>query len=304
MSANDTAGTVVPPKVAVLLASYNGAPWIAEQIDSVLCQRGVDVRLFVSDDGSSDDTRDIVDRIAAHDARVSCSTHPAPQGFAAANFFHMLCTLDLAGFDYIAFADQDDIWLPGKLAQQAEQLVLHGADGTSSDVIAFWPDGRTSYLRKSQPQRCYDYIFETPGPGCSMLFTPRVATRLRELLVDAASPARAVGFHDWLVYAVTRASGWQWYIADRPTLMYRQHAGNEVGINRGAAAALRRLHRYLSGAYARQCRALLGVARACAQRRGADLPDLSPLALLLHSRRRGLHRLLISAMFPFGLRSH
>jgi rhamnosyltransferase len=290
------------PSVAVLLASFNGEAWIEQQIDSVLSQCGVEIRLFVSDDGSTDSTQAIVSRIATYDARVRWSQNPHALGHAAANFFHMIRSLDLGGFDYIAFADQDDVWLPGKLKLQVRQLIAHDADGTSSDVIAFWPTGCAFNVRKSYPQRRYDFVFESPGPGCTMLITPRLLARLRALLLDRTSPARSVGFHDWLIYAVARASGWKWHIGNQPTVLYRQHEANEFGANRGLAAAARRARRYLLGAYVRDCRAVLGVSQQCALLGGAGIPPLSVVDILLHGRRRWIHRLVMAAMFPAGVR--
>ena len=285
------------------MASFNGAAWIAEQVASILAQQRVAVALFVSDDGSTDGTQALLASLAAQDARIRWSANPAPQGRAAANFFHLIRTVDVAGFDHVAYADQDDVWLPGKLALQAAQLAAHGADGVSSDVTAFWASGRQHLLRKSTPQRRYDFLFETPGPGCSMLITPRLFERLRALLADRGSAASQAGYHDWLTYAVARASGWRWHIGSEPTLLYRQHAANEVGMNRGPAAVLRRALRHVDGSYGRDCRRLLSVARECARLGGPPMPDLSAWDILRHGRRRGLHRFVMAAMFPLGLRT-
>ena len=302
LTPSETGSAHLAPRVAVLMASLNGSRWIREQIDSILAQCEVRVELFVSDDGSTDATPQLLNEIASTDRRVHWSTNPSPKGYAAANFFHMIRTLDLTRFDYTAFADQDDIWLPGKLAQQIGQLTVEGADGASSDVIAYWSSGRSFYFKKSYPQRKYDFIFETPGPGCTMLLTPRLLARMRLLLLDPVSPASRVGYHDWLIYAVARASGWRWHIADKPTILYRQHAYNEVGVNRGVAAAAARLRRYITGNYAKDCRAILAVAIDCAERAGTNMSPLSVKDIFQHGRRRWIQRMLMAVMFPFGIR--
>lgn len=301
MDPSDRYEAATRPKVAILLASFNGEAWIRDQIDSALSQRGVEVQLFVSDDGSTDATQSMIRDIASSDSRVHWACNPHPLGSAATNFYHMIRTLDLGSFDYVAFADQDDIWLPGKLARQVNQLAAHGADGTSSDLIAFWASGRVFYLKKSFPQRRYDYIFESPGPGCTMLMTPRLLCRLRALLHDRTSLASSVSFHDWLAYAVARSSGWKWHIAEQPTLLYRQHQANEFGVNHGTAALRRRIDRYLSGAYTRDCRAVLSVAAECAKSVGMNFPPISAVNILLHGRRRLSHRLCMAMMLPRGL---
>ena len=289
------------PRIAVLMASFNGSEWLTEQVQSILCQVDVSVNLFVSDDGSTDGTLEMVAGLAAVDSRVHVSSNSDPRGYAAANFFHMIESLDLVAFDAIAFADQDDIWFTNKLIGQFGELQSHGADGVSSDVIARWASGREFYVRKSTPQRRFDYIFESPGPGCSMLITPRLFMRLRGRLRDANSPARSVGFHDWLTYAVARGSGWKWHIADRPTLVYRQHDSNEFGVNYGGAALLRRLARYASGRFARDCQAVLRVVAECAAFDGRRVARVSVLDILREGRRRLIHRVIVAMLFPGGL---
>ena len=99
--------------VTIVMATRNGAAHLAEQLDSIARQTHADWSLFVSDDGSTDDTK----RILADFAR----SHPVtvvdgPRKGAAANFLSALCHPDLP-LGTIALADQDDIWLPGKLAR-------------------------------------------------------------------------------------------------------------------------------------------------------------------------------------------
>lgn len=102
------------PRFAVLLAAYNGMQWLPEQLDSILSQVGVDVTVYVSTDRSSDGTYAWVCDVADTDPRVVPLTYGEVFGGAAKNFFRLLRDVDLEPFDYIAFADQDDIWLPDK----------------------------------------------------------------------------------------------------------------------------------------------------------------------------------------------
>jgi rhamnosyltransferase len=80
----------MPPHVVVLLAAHNGARWIGAQIDSILAQQGVSLQVLVSDDASTDTTRDQVLARAATDARVTLLSANGPFGSAAANFFALL----------------------------------------------------------------------------------------------------------------------------------------------------------------------------------------------------------------------
>ena len=100
------------PKIAVCLAAFNGTHWLTEQLDSILAQTGVAVTVFVSVDVSNDGTEDWVDVRAQADSRIVVLPHGENFGGAARNFFRILREVDLSKFDYVSFADQDDIWLP------------------------------------------------------------------------------------------------------------------------------------------------------------------------------------------------
>ena len=112
------------PRVLVLLAAYNGVAWIAEQIDSILSQQFVEVVLRVSDDCSKDGTYDIVHGFAERHTNVFVSSREVPSGGAGAHFRSMFQALDLAGCDYVALSDQDDVWEPDHLAEHLLVAVL------------------------------------------------------------------------------------------------------------------------------------------------------------------------------------
>ena len=228
------------PRVTVLLATHNGARWLDEQLDTILAQQGVDVRVIALDDASTDATVALLTARAALDARVTVLDLEGSAGGAAANFYRLLRAVDLTDAGLVAFADQDDIWLPGKLARHAE-LIAAGNDGVSSDVTAFSANGPRSLVRKSYPQRAYDFLLESPGPGCTFLMSNRLAALAQQQLADPASVASRTDFHDWLLYVLCRSRGWSWHIDDVPSVDYRQHGSNAMGANVGAASATRRL---------------------------------------------------------------
>ncbi|GGA65404.1 glycosyl transferase [Pseudoclavibacter endophyticus] len=240
-----------PPRIAVLLATHNGERYLDEQLSTILSQEAVDITLLVSDDNSTDGTRAKLKDAAARDPRIRVLT-PGIFGEPAPNFFRLLTELDLDEIDYVGFADQDDRWAPRKLASHARLLIEHGADGVSSNVTAFRPDGSRTLIRKDYPQRLADHLFETPGPGSSFLLTSRLARLVQHELRDPASPARLVFAHDWLIYAMARSAGLRWIIDPTPTVDYRQHDGNAVGANAGAAQALKRLRLSAAGWHRRQ----------------------------------------------------
>lgn len=235
------------PRVAVLLASYNGAEWIGEQVESIINNRSVRTHIFLSDDGSSDETVAVAKQYAAGQITV---LPLRPTGSAAQNFIRLVMDARWDEFDYVALADQDDIWLPEKLSRAISQIRQKKLSAYSSDVMAFWPDGRQEYIRKSQPLQRWDHLFESAGPGNTFVFPKQDALFLRDML-NRADPAAlsAVDRHDWLFYALFREASKPWFIDDVSGLDYRQHEANVVGAAKGLRAKLARLDLIKNGWY-------------------------------------------------------
>jgi Glycosyltransferases involved in cell wall biogenesis len=227
------------PRVAVLLASYNGSAFIREQIDSILGQEDVHVHVFVSDDGSTDGT---LGHVAAYQGESVTVLPMVKSGGPAQNFFRLLYDAPWEEFDFVALSDQDDIWHADKLSRACAMHRACGLAAYSSNVTAFWPDGRRKLIQKAQRQRRMDYLFEAAGPGNTYVLSVPCA-RLIVARLGAAPPARVrnIALHDWLFYAIIRAHGLPWHIDPRPSLDYRQHQANVVGTGH----SLRRIRKRL-----------------------------------------------------------
>lgn len=260
--------------VVVLLASFNGMPWLPEQVQSILAQKDVDVRLIVRDDGSTDGT--LAWLRAADDPRMSVMEPDAPSGSAAGNFYRLLAQANLGDADYVALADQDDVWMPDKLIRHAKLLEDGEFAAVSSNVVSFDERGREHLIRKNFPQRRFDYLLESPGPGSTFLMTRRLADATRDLL-EREPLAHAVSYHDWLIYALARGSGWGWHIDATPSVRYRQHDSNAMGANVGARSAAARLSLITQRWHRSQARLLADLLVD----RGAPDPDLPRLRELL-----------------------
>jgi len=113
-------------KVAVLMSTYNGEKYLSIQIDSILAQEGVEVELYIRDDGSSDSTVEIINKYAEKDKRVKFVPGP-PLGVGRS--FMTLLGLNIDA-DYFSFADQDDYWYKNKLKDAI--VALRGDDNDRS----------------------------------------------------------------------------------------------------------------------------------------------------------------------------
>ncbi|MFJ4145752.1 glycosyltransferase [Pseudomonas sp. NPDC089734] len=245
----EKSGFISLPRIAVLLAAYNGMEFIAQQLESILAQQGVKVTVFCSVDLSSDGTEKWIDTLAKVNEQVVLLPYGNRFGGAAPNFFHLIKTVDFSGFDYIALADQDDIWLDDKLRRAHDLITLNTCDAYSGSVLAFWPDGREFLIDKAQPQVSHDYLFEAAGPGCTYVLTVSSALQMKQFLLQQWDRVKSVSLHDWFLYAWYRGNGLTWFIDSQSRMRYRQHDKNQVGANRGFAAMSHRLRLLRSGWY-------------------------------------------------------
>jgi len=196
--------------VLVLLTAYNGSRFIAEQIRSILAQRDVELAVAVRDDGSSDETRAEIARVA-HDRRILVSASSGGRsGSAAQNLFTLMRENPARDFDFVAFADQDDVWHEDKIERACRWLAHGTAAGYSSATIASWACGRERILRQVQTQTRADFLFEGAGQGCTFVLARGFYARVRALVCRHAPLTAQLHYHDWAVYALARAWGLPW----------------------------------------------------------------------------------------------
>lgn len=285
MERKGTWGEPIRPRILVLLAAYNGTAFLGDQVDSILAQRSVDVHIVISVDRSVDGTEELVDRLVAGDNRIQALAHGRTFGGAARNFYHLISESIMEDFDFIALADQDDVWNADKLERACTLLRATKALGYSSNVLTWLPDGRTLTLDKAQAQRRWDYLFASAGPGCTYVLPVSSMVRFAQWLRRHRAAADAVEYHDWLLYAWVRARGERWVIDPRPSMRYRQHHGNQLGANRGFSGAVRRIRSLIDGWYREQ---VLAVATC------VDALEAPPIAVLTRGSRVAALRLALT----------
>jgi len=235
------------PRFAVCLAAYNGMAYIVEQIESILFQKNVELQLFISVDQSSDGTEDRLADWALSEPRLTLLPFGQHFGGAGPNFYRLLREVDLSGFDYLSFADQDDIWHPEKLWRAHSLMAAQNAVGYSSNFTAFWPSGEARVVNKAWPQRTWDFLFESAGPGCTYVLHSSLALPLQQLLRNADKKALGVDYHDWFTYAFARSHNYPWVIDSWSSMQYRQHAHNQLGVNSGWRSFWLRVRKILNG---------------------------------------------------------
>ncbi len=218
------------PVLNILMATHNGAPFLDDQLASFQAQSHEDWQLWVSDDGSTDATLDIVQAFAAaHPGRVKGIISGPRQG-SGPNFLSLLAQPDLAG-QWVCFADQDDVWLPHKLDRAVTQLM---AAPNPLSVYA----SRTFHTRADLTVTGMSRSFTRPfGFGNALvqnvlagntIVMPPVATDMVRHSVPATQ-THHVPFHDWWIYQWASGCGADIVFDPEPGLYYRQHTQNAMG---------------------------------------------------------------------------
>lgn len=246
-------------RIAVLLAAYNGTRWIDEQLESILQQRNVIVDVYVSVDTSSDGTYEHCLQLAELHKNIIVLPYGEKYGGAARNFYRLVRDVDFSDYQYVSFADQDDIWDLDKLAKAVTVMTDKGYDCYSSNVLAFWSDGREALIEKAQKQVDYDYCFESAGPGCTYVFSQKVAVEFQSFVAVNHSEVDKIELHDWMIYAFSRQNAYKWFIDPWPSMQYRQHDNNQFGANGGFAAAIRRIKMIRNGWYLSEVKKIVGI---------------------------------------------
>lgn len=242
----DGQGESIPDdRVAILLSTYNGAPFVAAQLHSLLGQTHQDWVLFWRDDGSSDGTQAIVTEFLAGLPPDRATSLPQDGRVGSGeSFMRLLQSADAAGYRTMAFADQDDVWLPDKLARGVDRLqqvsggqvpALYCARQMLVDT-QLHPIALSRCLRR--PPSFPAALTQNIAAGCTAMLNGPAAA----LVGRSRRPATCM--HDWWCYLVVAAAGGQVVMDEQPVLLYRQHAGNLVGASsssvRRGIAALRR----------------------------------------------------------------
>ena len=228
-------------KVAVLLAAHNGLEYIEKQILSIKKQKDVFVKIFISVDKSDDGTYEWCKLFEKKNSYLEVLPYGEYFGGAAKNFFRLIKDVNFEEFDYIALSDQDDLWMDNKLSYALNKIWELNCDAVSSDVLAFWKNGNESLVKKSWPQKKYDFLFESAGPGCTYVFKSSKLLLFKNFMISNWNKINKISLHDWIIYAYFRSKKFIWHIDAVPLIKYRQHENNDTGANYGLRAYLKRI---------------------------------------------------------------
>lgn len=212
------------------MSTYNGSRYLSEQIDSILCQEGADVTLYIRDDGSSDQTIDIIKKYAKKYQNIILTTG---QNVGVGNSFMQLVYDCPDDFDYYAFSDQDDIWLKEKLKVAIDNIKQKDTPTLyASNQMLVDENGKQISLRYSKDyamQNCLEAQFQINRiSGCTFVFNKVLKKILSEPVRRPTAELLQKRIHD--VWVSNVASLYDGIVYDSNAyIQYRQHENNAVG---------------------------------------------------------------------------
>lgn len=218
--------------LAILLSTYNGENYLRQQLNSLFCQTYSNFTLYVRDDGSNDQTMDILMEYEREFSNIILFKDTEKHRGACMSFLWLLENVEA---EYYMFCDQDDVWFPSKVqltldAIQAEEHRSHNipvlvhtdliVTNRKLEVISesLWLNDKTDPSKITRKYlRIVNYI-----TGCTMLFNRKA----RDL---SLTYEREIFMHDFWVGICVDSAGGKIVTLPIPTIFYRQHANNTIG---------------------------------------------------------------------------
>ena len=209
-------------KVCVLMSTYNGEKYLREQIDSILAQKDVEIDLFVRDDGSTDDTINILEEYS----QKGLLKYKKGKNLRPAKSF-MELVYENDGYEYYAFADQDDYWKDKKIYSAVEKLKEYSTMALYISAVEV-VDKDLNFISKSANDAKFtlaESFIQSPAIGCTMVFN----SKMRDEIVKYDISNLEIGLHDSWIYRVNLAIGGILIYDTEPYIKYRQHENNVIG---------------------------------------------------------------------------
>ena len=214
-------------KVNIVLSTYNGARFLAEQLESIQKQTFTDWQLLIRDDGSTDITSQIIAEFVKADPRIHFINEHDRQNFGVIKNFFTLVKYEKA--DYYFFSDQDDVWLPDKMATMLDEVIHHDKSQplmiymdlsvVDQDLNVTHPSMIRSQSHHANTTLLAELTENTVTGGVAMI---------NHALAEKWEDTDDVIMHDWYLALLATTTGKLVYI-DKPGELYRQHDNNVLG---------------------------------------------------------------------------
>ncbi|UTV79982.1 glycosyltransferase family 2 protein [Acidithiobacillus sp. YTS05] len=217
--------------VEIVLATYNGAKYLNKLLQSLAGQTYTDWKLLIRDDGSSDETPDIIASFQNKFPKNVQLVESKKKHLGVIGNFSELMSASTA--DWVLFCDQDDVWLPIKVVEmlsvvQRRKLFPSGLHLIHSDLVVV--DNNLNLLGESffkyqkidpKQTKVSNLLIQNNVTGCTMMVS-------RGLIEKSLPIPQGACMHDWWI-ALVAASFGNIHLIEKPLLLYRQHGNNDTG---------------------------------------------------------------------------
>ena len=219
-------------KCLVLLSTYNGEKYVREQIDSILAQQGVDVYIKASDDCSKDGTVIILEEYKNNYPNFDYTVNVTNKNFTY-NFLDLFFAEATDDYDYFAFSDQDDFWLPEKLSKAIQKIEAaepqkdNGVLYCSNLIVADEHLNKVGMQEDESIYKCNknNFIFENIATGCTIVFDKKFKNHALKYY------PQNIKLHDYWLFLIAAYTADYVYDFDG-YILYRQHSANQIGSNK------------------------------------------------------------------------
>lgn len=222
--------------IDILLATYNGEKFISSQIESILCQTYTDWNLIIQDDGSTDNTVEILKNYQKrYPKKIHIFVNKKNTGSCVKNFLSLAKKVQS---EYIMFCDQDDVWTPNKieltlnemlkLEKQSiienEPILVHTDLTVVDEELNLLSDSLFKYQKMNfKKDKLNNLLVQNIVTGCTMMSNKNLIE-----LFNLINDSDGIIMYDWYLGLLASAFGKIGFV-NKPTILYRQHQGNQVG---------------------------------------------------------------------------
>lgn len=222
-------------RVEILLGTHNGAAFLSEQLDSIVNQSYADWKLVIHDDGSTDETVDIIKKYTAlYPDKITFLDDALSFGNAPGNFAFLL---EKATAEHVMLCDQDDVWLPDKIELTRNKMLEVEKSHPDLPILVHTDLKVVDQQLESLSDSFWSYqgidpdyntlnrlLIQNVVTGCTVMINKKLAILALPIPND-------VIMHDWWLGLVASSFGEIHHI-ERATMLYRQHTNNDTGATR------------------------------------------------------------------------
>lgn len=231
---------------AIILCTKNGMPFLKKQLESIFNQTEKKFDLYINDDGSDDETINILENFKLKYPQYNIKITHLKYGCSNKNFIETLKQVPNCYLNYF-FCDQDDIWMAEKIEVSAAAIKPYKNIPSVFCSRTSLIDVNDNFIGMSpnfkEPPSFGNALVQSIAGGNTMCFNLKTKLILDKVITDDL-PA-----HDWITYILVSAHNGKIIYSQKPYVLYREHKNNQIGPNQGLIAKMKRAIQLFRGEF-------------------------------------------------------